>query len=91
MPERIQELRRLVDELEEELHGIDSLDEKSRLVLREAAEEIQAALHKDDVDGIEHATMTEGLNDMVSEFKSSHPTLYAVVNRMIDVLGQMGI
>lgn len=91
MPERIQELRRLVDELEQELHGIESLDDKSRLVLKEAAEEIQAALHKDDVDSIEHETMSAGLNEMVSEFKSSHPTLYAVVNRMIDVLGQMGI
>ena len=91
MPERIQELRRLLDELEEELRGIESLDDKSRLMLQEAAEEIQAALQKEDVASIEHQTMSAGLNDIISEFKSSHPTLYAVVNRMVDVLGQMGI
>lgn len=91
MPERIQELRRLLDELEEELHGIESLDDKSRLMLKEAAEEIQVALQKEDVASIEHQTMSAGLTDAISEFKSSHPTLYAVVNRMVDVLGQMGI
>ena len=91
MPERIQELRRLLDELEEELHGIESLDDKSRMMLKETAKEIQAALQKEDVTSMEHQTMSAGLNDVISEFKSSHPTLYAVVNRMVDVLGQMGI
>jgi hypothetical protein len=91
MPQRIQELRRLLDELEEELHGIESLDDKSRMMLKETAKEIQAALQKEDVTSMEHQTMSAGLNDVISEFKSSHPTLYAVVNRMVDVLGQMGI
>jgi hypothetical protein len=91
MPEKIQKLRILVDELEQELQGVESLDDESRSMLKEAADEIQTALQKEDVEGIEHQTMSARLNDVVAEFETSHPTLYAVVNRMVDVLGQMGI
>jgi hypothetical protein len=91
MSEKIQKLRILVDELEQELHGVESLDNESRSMLKEATDEIQAALQKEDVEALEHQTMSARLNDVVSEFETSHPTLYAVVNRMVDVLGQMGI
>ena len=91
MPEKIQNLRILVDELEQELQSVESLDDESRSMLKEAAHEIQTALQKEDVEGIAHQTMSARLNDVVAEFKTSHPTLYAVVNRMVDVLGQMGI
>jgi len=91
MPERIEKLRTLLDELEQELHGVESLDDELRTMLREAAEEIQTALQAEDVTSMEHQTLSARLNDAVSEFVSSHPTLYAVVNRMVDVLGQMGI
>ena len=60
-------------------------------MLREAAADIETALQSEDVGTIEHQTLSARLNDAVSEFESSHPTLYAVVNRMVDVLGQMGI
>ena len=91
MPQRIEKLRTLLSELEQELHEVESLDDESRLMLREAAEEIETALQAEDVATIEHHTLSARLNDAVSEFESSHPTLYAVVNRMVDVLGQMGI
>lgn len=91
MPERIEKLRTLLDELEQELHGVETLDEESRSLLKEAADEIQTALEAENVTEIEHDSLTARLNDAVSEFESSHPTIYAVVNRMVDVLGQMGI
>lgn len=91
MPERIEKLRALLDELEHELHGVESLDDESRSMLKEAAAEIETALQAEDVSEIEHQTLSDRLNDAVSEFESSHPTIYAVVNRMVDVLGQMGI
>ena len=40
MPEKIQKLRTLVDELEQELQGVESLDDESRSMLKEAADEI---------------------------------------------------
>lgn len=91
MPERIEKLRTLLDELEQELHGVETLDEETRRMLREAADEIQNALREQDAPDLEHQTMSEKLADAVSGFESSHPTLHAVVSRIVDVLGQMGI
>jgi len=91
MPERIAKLRTLLEELDQELHSVDSLDDESRRLLQEMAGEIQAALQAESIHDMEHESMSSSLTDSVSEFKSSHPTLYAVVHRMVDVLGQMGI
>ena len=87
LPEKIPKLRNL----EQELPDVESLDGKPGSMLREATDEIQTALQKEDVEGIEHQTMSVRLNEIIAEFKTSHPTLYTVVNRMVDVLGQMGI
>ncbi|HUS38862.1 MAG TPA: DUF4404 family protein [Pirellulales bacterium] len=91
MPERIEKLRTLLDELEQELHDVDSLDDESRTMLKDAAEEIQAALQEENAANLEHQTISQKLGETVSEFESSHPTLHAVVGRIVDVLGQMGI
>lgn len=91
MPERIKKLRGLLDELEQELHGVESLDNEARELLKEAAAEIHTALQTDKIDEIPDQSLSARLDDAVSEFESSHPTIYAVVNRMVDVLGQMGI
>jgi len=90
MSERIEKLRTLLDELEQELHGVEELDDETRSMLQEAAGEIQTALQEEDAN-LEHQTMSERLGDAVAEFESSHPTLHAVVTRIVDVLGQMGI
>ncbi len=91
MPHRIEKLKTLLTELDQELQDVESLDEESRAMLKEAATEIQTALQAENVTEIEHESLSARLDDAVSEFESSHPTIYAVVNRMVDVLGQMGI
>ena len=91
MPERIQKLKALLEELQQELQDGEPLDEEARSKLKQTADEIQEALRQENVSDMEHQTLSDGLSDAVSEFESSHPTLYAVVNRMVDVLGQMGI
>ena len=91
MPERIVKLRSLLEELEQELQAVESLDDESRSLLQETAGEIQAALQAESVEQMEHHSVSSSLTDSVADFKSSHPTLYAVVHRMVDVLGQMGI
>jgi hypothetical protein len=91
MPERIEKLRTLLDELEQELHSVESLDDESRSMLKETAEEIQGALREDDTTTLEPQTMSNKLGDAVTDFETSHPTLHAVVSRIVDVLGQMGI
>lgn len=91
MPERVEKLRLLLDELENELHSLESLDDQSREMLRETAGEIQAALQGEDAGRLQHQPLSDKLSETVAEFESSHPTLHAVVHRIIYVLGQMGI
>lgn len=91
MPERIDKLRAALDELEQELAALDSIDPETRAVLEEAAREIHAALAKENAHEIEQQSLTQRLKNSVESFETSHPTLSRVVGRMIDVLGQMGI
>ena len=90
MPERIHRLRTTVTELESELAGLDEVDDETRAVLEEAVQEIQEALHKQPEE-IEHQTLSDRLRDAAEGFEASHPTLYGIVHRTIDCLGQMGI
>lgn len=90
MAERIEKLRTLLDELEQELRDVEALDDQTRSKLQAAAEEIQTALQEENAH-LEHQTVSTRLGEAVSGFESSHPTLHAVVGRIVDVLGQMGI
>ena len=90
MPDRIEKLKTTLRELEAELASIDSLDEETRAALEAAMEEIGQRLRKRDY----HAqadSLTARLQDAAGEFETSHPTLFGIVTRTIDALGQMGI
>lgn len=90
MPERINKLRTTVNELEAELAGLSEVNEETRAVLEEAVKEIQDALHKQPEE-IAHQTLSDRLRDATEGFEASHPTLFGIVSRTIDALGQMGI
>lgn len=91
MPERLERLRALVRELEAELERLDEIDPETRDVLREAASEIDDALSEQSPEQLRPRTLTERLTEAVESIEASHPTLAAVVNRMADALGQLGI
>ncbi|MCA9162109.1 MAG: DUF4404 family protein [Pirellulaceae bacterium] len=91
MPERLERLRALVRELEAELERLDEIDPETRDVLREAASEIDDALAEQSPEQLRPRTLTERLTETVESIEASHPTLAAVVNRMADALGQLGI
>ena len=91
MPERLEKLRATVEELEEELQTLDSVDEETRGILNEAMAEIQEALHRNDPDHLEPESLSLRLQHAGQDFSSTHPTLGGIVSRMIDALGQWGI
>ena len=80
-----------LQELEEELESVDSLDEEAAELLQEAAQEIQVALQKQDAALLGHPTLIERLRNATERFEVSHPTLTGIVGRMIDGLARMGI
>ena len=81
-------LKTLLDELVAELRTVETADEATRQQLEQAATEIIQALHRLETG---EAAGTESLRDRLVEFEASHPNLAAVVHRLIDMLGQMGI
>jgi len=92
MPEKHERLRATLQELESELASLKTLDDETRSVLETALAEIGDVLHKPDSSGQDHhETMASRLRDAAKDFETSHPTLFGIVSRTIDALGQMGI
>lgn len=92
MAERTERLRHTLQELEAELSSLDSLDDETRQVLETALEDISVALRKTgSTDPDHHDSVVHRLQEAAEGFETSHPTLFGVVQRMIDALGQMGI
>jgi chromosome segregation ATPase len=91
MPERIAKLKATVKELEAELASLETIDPETRAALEEAALEIQAALRGENALQMETHHFADRLHEAATRFESSHPTLFGVVSRTIDAIGQMGI
>ena len=91
MPERLERLRKLLDELKAEIAATDAIDEKTQELMRELESEIETALEEENPEHFEEHTIMEQLHDVVDEFQVDHPALSQFVRRMIDGLGQMGI
>jgi hypothetical protein len=84
-------LHSLLGELIEELRAARTLDEPTRQRLAEAASAMIAALHRDEAPATGANADNGSLKDRILELEASHPNLAAVLNRLIDMLGQMGI
>jgi hypothetical protein len=87
----IEKLRTTVLELEQELRGIKSLDKESRQVLEQAVQDIRAALEQRTRSAADRQSLVDRLRESVARFESTHPSLTAVLGRLIDGLVQMGI
>lgn len=98
MPDRIAKLRATLRELEEELAGIETLDDETRAELELAQHEIEAALQaRSDAGGANHPpaaasnSPVDRLREATRDFEADHPNLTAIVQRTIDGLSQLGI
>jgi hypothetical protein len=91
MSDRLPRLQTLLAELTDELRATTSLDEPTRQQLAEAASAMIAALQRDEPHPPQDREDSGTLRDRIVEFEASHPNLAAVMNRLIDMLGQMGI
>ncbi|MGE0756010.1 MAG: DUF4404 family protein [Pirellulaceae bacterium] len=92
MPEKHEKLRATLQELESELATLNSLDDETRTALETVLQEISDTLGKRaPTEPAQHGTLASRLQDAAEEFETSHPTLFGIVTRTIDALGQMGI
>ena len=89
MPE--EHLKSTLQELEAELHNLDSLDDATRELLAEMMEEIAATLRDKGAAHLEHQSLIKQFEKVGQQFEHSHPTITGIVNRVVDFLGQLGI
>ena len=87
----IDKLRATISELERELRGIKSLDNESRRMLEQAVQDIRDTLQEREQPAADRQSLVERLQEAVERFESTHPSLTAVLGRLIDGLAQMGI
>lgn len=90
MPQRLDNLRAKVAELQTELARVDSLDPAARAELEATIAEIQAALDQDDAPA-EHHTLAEQLTSATEQFEKDYPTLTRILGSVADALSQLGI
>jgi predicted component of type VI protein secretion system len=78
-------LRRMLENLHAELQSAESVDDRSRELLREVDADIQELLERSDGQG------NESLTERLREFEERHPALTEAVGRVLDALAKMGI
>jgi len=91
MPERLDNLRNALNELEEELAKLDTVDEETRQALEDARSEIQMVLETSEPDTPASGGLIDQLKVAEQRFEADHPTISGILLRMVDLLGQMGI
>ena len=91
MPDRLKKLKTPVQELEQELTTLNSQDVEATQLLKDAADQIDAAIHHDDPQTWASSDVAGQLGEALTDFETRHPTLTAVVNRVAEALGQLGI
>ena len=91
MSEHVERLRAVIQELENELSSLESLDEETRNALEGTVGEIQATLQRPGPSPVDGGAIQNRLQDSLQEFGASHPALASMLSRVIDTLGQIGI
>ena len=91
MPEPVERLRAVIQELENELNALESLDEETRSALEGTVGEIQATLQRSGPTPVDGGAIQNRLQESLQQFEASHPALASMQSRVIDTLGQIGI
>ncbi len=91
MPDRIENLRANLRELEAELAAGQTLDAETKASLEEVAQEIRRVLANNRPEDPAPESLLERLQEEERAFEASHPTLTQALARIINALGQMGI
>ncbi|MFO0867510.1 MAG: DUF4404 family protein [Pirellulales bacterium] len=95
-------IRATVRDLEQELAAAGPLDNDSRQLLEQAAQEIRAKLgvapggsvpgsSEASSAAAEPGSLVERINTAARRFESTHPTLSGILERIADGLAQLGI
>jgi len=80
-----------LNELREQLGGVDELDPDVRQRLEQTLHDVEGLLEKNPPRKVAQPSIAERLSDAARHFEESHPTLSGTLGSVIDTLGRMGI
>jgi hypothetical protein len=82
-------LRKLLEQLHQELEHTESVDEKGNELLRNLNADIRDLLERSEVKTDD--SMLERLQDTIDHFEVTHPTLTTMLSEMMTILSNAGI
>ena len=88
---REQDLRELLERLHTELQGADTIDDRSRELLRSVVGDIEDLLERKHERATPPESIVERLREAVRDFEKTHPTLTDTIGRVADALAGIGI
>jgi hypothetical protein len=88
---REQHLRQMLEQLHTELQRANTIDDRSRELLRSVLSDIEDLLARDQKRGTQPESIIEQLREAVRAFETTHPTLTNAINGVADALAKMGI
>lgn len=88
---REQHLRQMLEQLHTELQRADTIDDRSRELLRSLIGDIEDLLERKQKQGTQPESIIERLREAVRAFEKTHPTLTDAIGGVADALARMGI
>jgi hypothetical protein len=87
-----QELCQLLEQLQSEIEGTESVDAKERELLRDLESDIRELLERCDAENIQTRPLTvRRLEDAIEYMAVNHPTLTAMLSNMSTILSNAGV
>jgi hypothetical protein len=87
-----QELRKLLEQLHNEIEQTQTVDEKGRELLQDLGSDIRELLARSGQDNIEaRPSMLKRMEDSVSYLEVTHPTLTNTLSKILESLSNAGI
>jgi predicted component of type VI protein secretion system len=88
---REQHLRQMLEQLHTELQRTDTIDDRSRALLRSVLDDIEDLLERKRKRDMQPESIIERLREAVRAFETTHPTLTDAIGGVADALAKMGI
>jgi hypothetical protein len=93
MADKTEKLKAALTDLHAELEGVETVDPELRTMLEGTMAEINRALESpaEEETPEQEESLSGRLTESVKDFEESHPNIAGILERMVDILSQMGI
>lgn len=87
-----EKLRKLLEQLREEIDNSQNVDEKGKTLLKNTRADIDSYLrNREGHSSLAHPTITERLEEAIAHFEATHPALTSTLTELLNILSNAGI